>query len=302
MKDSTPENNPVDEAIADAATNPANPDDAAPVVLTKAEKAARRKADNLAKKELAAKEKKAAEKVKQKEAFAKKKAADDAKALVVVNRDCMVQINQGLKAIQMGQKVILAWSVAAFNLKGLCDGNKGVNYGAMALEHWSIDPNTASKLATAGAMVSDLLKNEGEKGNWLPHLPQNNLNTLSMIARLDDDQIDAGIDQEIIHPKATEKAITEYANTFRDPSVVKTVPKRDVPGTPAADAEAEAALSESDKVAETPAQLMARLADAATDLKPAQLIQLIATMAGNLKGKRVEDLFTALEVVHPAPK
>ena len=301
MKDSTPEVNPVDEAIADAAANPANPDDAAPIVLTKAEKAARRKADNETKKLQREKDKKAADALKKKEANAKKKLAADAKALTVVQKGAMTLINAGLKAMEAVGKGNLMWTVSAHKLRILCEGTS-VKFGAEAEKYWGVRANTATKLANAGRLLFSITE-EGGDMEWMAYMPMSNVNNMSTIAGMSDVKIALGIDTDVIKIDATEAEINDFNRDFDDkgkPVIVQ--PQRDIPGTPAAEAEAEAAISESDKVAETPAQLMARLADAATDLKPAQLIQLIATMAGNLKGKRVEDLFTALEVVHPAPK
>ena len=275
--------NPSDEADAPKAKpGPAQKD-----------KAAARKKANAAKKKAADKVKAKAAAARAKEA-AKVKAAkeadrDAAKALVAVNRDCMVQVKAGQQAIHMGQKSLQAWSVAAFNLNVLCKDNKGVNFKDMALEHWGVDKNTASKLAKAGEMVSDLLASEGEKGNWLPHLPQNNLNTLSMIARLEDSQIDAGIDQEIIHPKATEKAITDYANTFRP-----VIEGRVIPSTEAADAEDAAAAPKP----ETAGKMIARIVKEAATLTPANHAKLLLALTADMSQDDVITFIDALEVKH----
>ena len=77
------------------------------------------------------------------------------------------------------------------------------------------------------------------------------------------------------------------------------------PSTPAADAEdlGEVGVGLGDdpvSESETPAKLIARLVDSASDLTPANMIKLIVRLSVDLSDKRVEDLFDALNTQHPA--
>lgn len=300
MTDTNTNTDTVDDAIADAKENPASE---APVVLTKAEKAARRKADNAAKKEQAKKDRATATKAKADEKKAADKVKSDAKQLTIVQRDAKTLIAAGIKAMTQVGNGNLLWTVAAFKLRALTKGT-GVNFKDEALEHWGVGKNTATKLANAGELLHSLTEAGGDK-EMLAYMPMNNINNLSTIAGFSDKKLTLGIDTDVIKIDATEEAINSFNRAFDDnakPVIV--VEAREVPGTAAADAERDAAALPGGPVSEseTPTQLIARLADAATDLTPANLIKLIANLAGNLKGKRVDDLFAALEKVHPAPE
>ena len=290
-KTDTNETAPDMDLAAEVAANPSSESDApvdAPVTLTKAEKAARRKADNAAKKEQAKKDKAAAAKVK-----------SDAKALTLVQRDAKTLIAAGLKAMTQVGNGNLLWTVAAFKLRALTKGT-GVNFKDEALEHWGVGKNTATKLANAGELLHSLTEAGGDK-EMLKFMPMNNVNNLSTISGFSDTKLTLGIDTEVIKHDATEEAINAFNRAFDDngkPVIEHTPPSSEQREQEDAGETDPPAVSES----ETPTQLIARLADAATDLKPPQLIKLIALLAGNLSGKRVEDMFNALEVVHPAPE
>jgi len=297
----TTETNMIDDAIADAVESPANESDApeeAPVVLTKAEKAARRKTENEAKKVQAAKDKKAADKVKATEKATAAKEKSDAKQLTLVQKDAMVLINAGLKAMDQVGKGNLLWTVSAHKLRELTKGT-GVNFKDEALEHWGVEKNTATKLANAGRLLNELT-NEGGDQEWLAYMPMGNVNNMSTIAGMSDKKIALGIDTDVIKMDATEADINEFNRNFDDrgKEVIVIIP----PSTPAADADAEAAEAETVSESETPAKFVARVAKGADDmnLSPSNRIKLICLLSAGLKDKRVDAMFTALEHQHPA--
>lgn len=303
------DSNIIDDAIADASDNPASEADAPEVKLTKAEKAAIKAIETKAKKAQAKKDKAAADKVKAAEKAAKALVIADAKAVKTVETGLKPLITAGLKAMHMVGTGNEDWVTAAFKMRELCKDTKAVNFMDVAAEAFGVAKNTASKLANAGEMMVELRAAAAdpsiggpEKGKWLEHLPMGNINNLSTISRWGDTKMDLAIDTEVLRVDSTEREINDFNRDFDDNG--KAIVVKTVPSTDAADAEdlGEIGVGTGSMVSEseTPTQLMSRLADAATDLRPAQLIKLICTLSGNLSGKRIEDMFKALEAQHPA--
>ncbi len=261
-----------------------------PVVLTKAEKAARRKEEKAAKKIQDAKDRKAALKV-----------TADAKALTLVQKDVTVLINAGKKAMTQVGNGNLLWTVAAFKLRNLCKGT-GVNFKDEAVEHWGVGKNTATKLANAGELLHSLTDGKGD-AEWMAYMPMGNINNLSTISGFSDAKMALGIDTEVIKIDATEGEINDFNRNFdaKGNAVIVIEP----PSTPAADAEdlGEVGVGLGDdpvSESETPAKLIARLVKDASGLTPGNMIKLIVQLSAGLSGKRVEDMFDALTTQHPA--
>lgn len=291
----------LEKIVDDDPSSEADAPEDKPVKLSAADKKAVKAIEVAAKKKEAAKVKKAADKVKATEKKASDKVKTDAKALTLVQKGAKVFIDAGKKAMTAVGNGNLLWTVAAFKLRELTKGT-GVNFKDEALEHWGVGKNTATKLANAGDMLNSLTDGGGD-AEWMAYMPMGNINNLSTISGFSDVKLALGIDTGVIKIDATEAEINDFNRGFDDKGnpVIVIAP----PSTPAAEAEdAAAAEGEGEAVSEseTPAKLIARLVDSASDLTPANMIKLIVRLSADLSEKRVDDMFDALNKQHSAPE
>ena len=301
-------------ADAAAAPGPTPAEKKAAKAKDKAINAAEKKATAAAKKvadELKAEKDKAKAAEKKAAAVAKKAAADkekaDKKALATVERGVTPLIQAGLKAMNMVGNGNQAWTIAAFKMRELCKGTP-VNFKDVALEHWGVQKNTATKLANAGELLAGLIAADKldvsgtvEKDKWLSHLPMGSINNLSVISGFTDAKIDKGIDLEIIKIDATEADISAFARDYNDKgvlTVVETVPAGKAQGIGDTPSGVE---TETISDSETPIQFISRVTkDAkAIELSPAHRIKLAVALTAGFEGKDIDALFDAMEKVYP---
>jgi hypothetical protein len=188
-------------------------------------------ADKAVKAEEKAAEKAAADKVKADEAKVK---AD--KALVVkTERGVVPLIKAGLKAMHMVGKGNKEWTIAAFHIREMCKGTP-VKFAEVMTAEWGVAANTASKLANAGELMHQLTTSEEQDVQaQLEYMPMGSINNLSTLSKFGEKKMEVGIDKGVIKMDATEADISEFNRDYNDKGVKVVV--KDVPATPAAQAE-----------------------------------------------------------------